>query len=55
MWRIINIDESKSIETHWIALYVNGNNVIYFDSFGVSNIPKEITKLTGNKNYNKYL
>ena len=29
----INLDEYKSIGTHWIALYVNGNNVIYFDSF----------------------
>ena len=23
---VINIDEFKSIETHWIALYVNGSN-----------------------------
>ena len=29
----INLDEFKSIETHWIALYVNGNNIIYFDNF----------------------
>ena len=25
---IINLDEFKSIRTHWIALYVNGNNII---------------------------
>ena len=25
---VMNLDEDKSIETHWIALYVNGNNVI---------------------------
>ena len=36
--------------THWIALYVNGNNIIYFDSFGVEHIPKEIKKLIKNKN-----
>ena len=37
---IINLDEYKSIVTHWIALYVNGNsNVIYFDSFGVEHAP----------------
>ena len=24
---VINLDEYKSIETHWIALYVDDNNV----------------------------
>ena len=28
-------------------MYVNGDNVTYFDSFGVEHIPKEITKLVG--------
>ena len=37
---IINFDEYESIETHWIALYVNTENVTYFDSFGVQNIQK---------------
>ena len=32
---IINLDDYKSIRTHWIALYVNAENVTYFDSFGV--------------------
>ena len=36
----IKDDEYKSIVTHWIALYVNDNNVTYFDSFGVEHIPK---------------
>ena len=39
---VINLDECKSIGTHWIAWYVNGNNVMYFDSFRVEHIPKEI-------------
>ena len=42
-------DEYESIETHWIVLYVNDNNVAYFDSFGVEHIPKEIKKFIGNK------
>ena len=26
---VVNLDEFKSIGTHWIALYVNGNNIIF--------------------------
>ena len=39
---VINLAEFESIGIHWIDLCVNGNNVIYFDSFGVEHIPKEI-------------
>ena len=41
---VINLDEFKSMGTHWIGLYVNGNNsrgsyhAIYFNSFGVEHI-----------------
>ena len=38
---VINLDEYKSIGTHWTALYLNANNVVYFDSFGVEHIPKK--------------
>ena len=38
---VINLVEYKSIGTHWIALCVNGNNVIYFENFGVEYIQKE--------------
>ena len=47
---VINFNEYKSIGTHWIALYVNDNNVTYFDIFGVEHILREIRKLIGNKN-----
>ena len=48
--QVINLDEFKSIGTHWIVLYVNGNKTIYFDSFGVEHVLKEIKKFIGNKN-----
>ena len=46
---ITNLDECESIGTHWIALYVNAENVTYFDKFGVEDIPEEIGKFFGNK------
>ena len=39
---IINLDEYSDFGTHWVALYVNNNDVTYFVSFGVEHIPKEI-------------
>ena len=39
---MINLDEYSNIGTHWIDLYAFNNNVIYFNSFGVEHIPKEI-------------
>ena len=47
---IINLDEYQSTETHWIVLYVNDDNIIYFHSFGVEQIRKEIKKFIGHKN-----
>ena len=41
---VINLDEYNLVGTHWIAFYVNNNNVTYFDSFRVEHIPKEIKK-----------
>ena len=38
------------MRTLWIALYVNGNDASYFDSFGVGHIPKEIQTLIRDKN-----
>ena len=39
---VINLDECKLIGTHWTSLYVNGDNVIYFENFGVEYILKEM-------------
>ena len=46
---IINLDEYENTGTHWIALFVKTNEVIYFDSFGIEHIPKEINKFIGNE------
>ena len=39
---MINLDEYSVIGTHWVAWYLNNNDVTYFDSFGVEHITKEI-------------
>ena len=46
---VINLDEYSGIGTHWIMLYVQNNDVTYFDSFGVEHIPKEIKTFISNK------
>ena len=43
---VINLDEYSDIGTHWIALYVQNNDVIYFYCFGV----EHITGFISNKN-----
>ena len=46
---IRNFDENSNIGIHWVTSYVQ-NNIIYFDSFGVEHIPKEIKTFISNKN-----
>ena len=47
---VINLDEYADVGTHWIALFCNRNEIVYFDSFGVEHVPKEIKEFIGNKN-----
>ena len=47
---VINLDEYADAGTYWIAFYVKNNEVIYFDSFGIEHVPKEIKKFIGHKN-----
>ena len=47
---IINLGHSRNTGTHWIVIFLKNNEVIYFDSFGVEHIPKEIIDKIGNKN-----
>ena len=46
---VINFDEYTDVETHWITLYLLNIEIIYFDSFGVEHVPKEIKEFIGHK------
>ena len=46
---VINLDEYENTGTHWIALFVKTNEVIYFDGFGIEYISNEINKFIGIK------
>ena len=46
----INLDKYKDVGTHWIALFCNRSEIVYFDSFGVEHVPEEIKEFIGNKN-----
>ena len=46
---VINLNEYQDIGTHWVALYVNNKTIIYFDSFVVEHIPREIMKFIARK------
>ena len=47
---VVNLDEYADAGTHWIALFCNRSEIIYFDSFGVEHVPEEIKEFFGNKN-----
>ena len=46
---MINLDEYKNTGIHWVSLFVKTNEAIYFDSFGIEHIPKEINKFIRSK------
>ena len=39
---VTNLDEYADVGTHWIALFCNRNEILYFDSFGVELVSEEI-------------
>ena len=47
---VINLDHSKNTGTHWVVIFLREDEVIYFNSFGVEYIPKEIMERIKNKN-----
>ena len=46
---VINLDEHENAGTHWVSLFVKTKYTVYFDSFGVEHIPKEINKFIRNE------
>ena len=47
---VINLDEYADVGTHWVPLFCNRSEIVYFDSFGVEHVPEEIKELIGTKN-----
>ena len=47
---MINLDEYADVGTHWIALFRNRSEIVYFDSVGIEHVPEEIKEFVGNKN-----
>ena len=47
---VINLEEYADVGTHWIGFSALNIEIIYFDSFAVEHVPKEIEKVIGNKN-----
>ena len=44
---IINLGEYADVGTHWIALFCEKKEIVYFDSFGVEHISEEIKEFLG--------
>ena len=47
---VINLNEYADVGAHWIALFCNRSEIVYFDSFGVEHVPEEIKEFVRNKN-----
>ena len=47
---VIKLHEYANVGTHWIALFCNRTEIVYFDSFSVEHISEEIKEFIENKN-----
>ena len=48
---VINLDEYAYVGTHWIALFCNQSETVYFDSFGVEHVPEETKEFIGHEKH----
>ena len=46
---IINLDEYADVSTHWIALFCNRSETVYFDSLVLNMFLKKLNNLSGIK------
>ena len=37
-----NLDDKKSKGTHWVSSFIDRSTAVYFDSFGIKNIPQDL-------------
>ena len=49
---IVNLDDLGKPGTHWVAIFIQKKNAVYFDSFGVERLPEEIKRFLHGKNLN---
>ena len=47
---VINLDEYANVGTNWIGLYCKNDEIVYFNSFSIEHVPKEIEKFIRHKN-----
>ena len=47
---VITLDEYADVGTHWIALFCNRSEIVYFNSFGVEHVSEDIKEFDRNKN-----
>ena len=41
---VINLEDDTGVGSHWVALFIEGNRCMYFDSFGVEHVPREVVE-----------
>ena len=46
---IINLDEYADVSTHWISLFCNRSETVYFDSLVLNMFLKKLNNLSGIK------
>ena len=49
---VLNLDDKNGKGAHWVSLFIHKNVAIYFDSFGIENIPQEALNKIREKSIN---